>query len=443
MQNPEETKMRTFARTCRSGAALLLLTVTAVVTAGAQQPQPAPAVQHEYVDFTIARPAKVQAFEKIDLKVAGIDPAALDRLVKRAEETHSDALVVLKDGKLVGDWRFGKTAGPIEAMSATKSIVSMAIGRLVTAGKLRIDEPVATFFPEWRGTPKEKITVRHLLDHTSGLQTNPTTEEIYASRDVVRVALDAPVASEPGAAFFYNNKAVNLLAGVIEKVSGKKLDEYLRDEVFAPLGVTRFSWMRDASGNPHGMAGLQLDALDLAKTGQLMLDEGALQGRRLLTVEWVRESVQKGEEPRRSGLLWWPLAAWTRSEVTDETLDAWRKGGADPVFVDKMATLRGKPITSEGDFAPLLDGLFGAGQGVQAYMTNVRAKGLPGLKSTSGPVVGFSANGYLGQYLAVLPASRLVVVRMIRQESFKSEADGFGDFFQRIQELASAGGGAK
>jgi CubicO group peptidase (beta-lactamase class C family) len=68
-------------------------------------------------------------------------------------------------------------------------------------------------------------------------------------------------------------------------------------------------------------------------------------------------------------------------------------------------------------------------------MENVRAKGLPGLKRTSGPVVGFAANGYLGQYLAVLPASRLVVVRMIRQESYASDADGFGDFFARIQEL--------
>jgi len=415
-----------------SGAALLLLMPFA---AGAQQPQPAPAAQHEYVGFTVASPAKVAPFEKVDPKAAGIDLAALERLVKRAEETHSDALVVLKDGKLIGDWRFGKPAGPIEAMSATKSVVNLAIGRLAATGKLRIDEPVATFYPEWKGTPKEKITVRHLLDHTSGLQANPTTEEIYASRNVVQVALDAPLASEPGTAFFYNNKAVNLLAGVVEKVSGKKLDEYLRDEVFSLLGVARFSWMRDASGNPHGMAGVQLDPLDLAKIGQLMLDEGTFQGRQILTPEWVRESVRKGEDPRRSGLLWWPLTAWTKMEVADETLDAWRKGGADPAFVDKMATVRGKSVANEGEFVALLDSVFGAGQGVQAWLTNVRAKGLPNLKSTTGPVVGFNANGYLGQYVAVLPASRLVVARMIRQESYASDADGFGDFFQRVQEL--------
>lgn len=410
-----------------SRAALLLLILTSS-GAGAQEAQPAPAAEHKYAEFTIASPAKVPPYEKIDAKAAGLDPAALERLVKRAEETHSDALVILKDGKLVGDWRFGKTAGPIEAMSATKSVVSMAIGRLVTAGKLRIDDPVATVYPEWKGTPKEKITIRHLLDHTSGLQAHRTTEEIYASRDVVRLALDASLASEPGTTNFYNNKAVNLLAGIVEKVSGKKLDEYLRDEVFTPLGIARFSWMRDASGNPHGMAGLQIDPLDLARIGQLMLDEGAFQGRQVLTAEWVRESGQ-------GDLLWWPVTAWTKAEVTDERLDAWRKGGADPAIVEKLATLRGKAFTSEQEISTAFDGLFGTGQGFQTYMMNIRAKGLPGLQTTSGPVTGFNASGFLGQYLAVLPTSRLVVVRMIRQESYTSDADGFGDFFQRIQEL--------
>lgn len=426
-------KILSTSRIAWRAAALLFLSTC---TAAAQEPQPAPAFQHEYVEFAIANPAKVQPFEKIDPKAAGIDPAALERLVKRAEETHSDALVILQDGKLVGDWRFGKPAGPIEAMSATKSVVGLATGRLVATGKLRLDEPVATFYPAWKGTPKEKITVRHLLDHTSGLKSNPTTEEIYSSRDVVKVALDAPLASEPGATFFYNNKAVNLLAGIVEKAAGKKLDEYLRDELFAPLGIARFAWTRDPSGNPHGMAGLQIDPLDFARIGQLMLDEGKLQGRQILTPEWVRESAPKGGDgERRSSLLWWPITAWTKLEVADETLEAWRKGGADPAFVDKMATLRGKVVTDLTELLPFLEQLFGAGQGIQAYLTNVRAKGLPGLKRTSGPVVGFSANGFLGQYVAVLPASRLVVVRMIRQESFTSEDDNFGGFFQRVQEL--------
>ena len=191
------------------------------------------------------------------------------------------------------------------------------------------------------------------------------------------------------------------------------------------------------------MAGLQIDPLDFAKIGQLMLDEGTFQGRQILTPEWVRESVRQGESPRKTGLLWWPMATWVKSEVTDKDLDIWRKGGADPAFVDKMATLRGKPISGDSELVAALDSVFGAGQGLQAYMMNIRAKGLPNPTLTRGPVVGYDANGYLGQYVAVVPASRLVAVRMIRQESFASDADNFGDFFQRVQELKPASATAK
>jgi CubicO group peptidase (beta-lactamase class C family) len=62
---------------------------------------------------------------------AGIDQEALRKLKIRAEEAGSDAVVSLKDGRLVADWDFGRERGPIEAMSATKSIVSLAIGRLI------------------------------------------------------------------------------------------------------------------------------------------------------------------------------------------------------------------------------------------------------------------------------------------------------------------------
>jgi CubicO group peptidase (beta-lactamase class C family) len=416
----------------RSGTALLLLLVLPVAL-GAQEPR------HEYVEYTIANPAAVKPFEEVDPKAAGIDPAALERLVKRAEETHSDSLVILKDGKLVGDWRFGKPAQPIEAMSVTKSIVNLAIGRLVETGKIAsIDAPVTTFYPEWKGTRREKIKIRHLLDHTSGLAANRNAMEVYQSGDIVRLALDAAPAQEPGAEFFYNNKAVNLLAGIVEKASGRKLDEYLRDELFAPLGVTRFSWMRDSAGNPHGMAGVKLDALDLARIGQLMLDQGTFQGRRLLSPEWVAASVQPAQQLNPGcGLLWWVLSEWAKLEITPETMAAWRQGGADPAFLDKVAPLQGKALAQE-DFYAEMNRIFGPGQGLPAYAANVMEKRLPLPKTTRGPQIGFHANGYLGQYIQVLTGPRIVAVRQIRQESHKGEADGFEDFGKLVRALVPA-----
>ena len=427
MDNQTTSKVR------RSGATLLLLSALAAAL-GAQESR------HEYVDSTIASPAAVKPFEKVDPKAAGIDPAALERLVKRAEETHSDSLVILKDGKLVGEWRFGKPAEPIEVMSVTKSVVNLAIGRLVETKKIEsIDVPVATFYPEWKGTPKEKILIRHLLDHTSGLAANRNAMEVYQSKDVVRLALDADPAQEPGTEFFYNNKAINLLAGIVEKASGRKLDEYLRDELFAPLGVTRFYWMRDSAGNPHGMAGLKLDALDLAKIGQLMLDQGVFQGgpgRRLLSPQWVAASTRPAQQLNPGcGLLWWVRSEWSKMEITPETIAAWRQGGADPAFLEKLAPLVGKPLPQE-DLAKELDKIFGPGQGFPAYAENVSNKRLPQPKNTRGPQIGFAANGHLGQHVQVLTGPRIVAVRQIRQESYKGEADGFDDFGKLVKELA-------
>lgn len=409
-------------------ALIALVFVASIMGCAAPQGVAPDEPSHEYVELPSARTIAGAPFEGIDPASAGIDLEALDRLVRRAGETNTDALVILANGRLVGDWRFGKPARPIEAMSATKSVVNLAIGRLVATDKLQIDDPVAKFYPEWRGTPKEAITIRHLLDHTSGLKAEAGTDEIYLSRDIVRLALDAPLASDPGTVFFYNNKAVNLLAGIVEKSDGRKLDEYLRDEVLAPIGVGRISWMRDAAGNPHVMAGLQIDAADLARVGQLMLQEGSFAGKRIVSAEWVRESVRRSGSVGAFGLSWWPLTAPGTLEITAATIDAWRTGGADPDFIAKMTALDGRKVAGEAGVLALLDEAFGEGKGMQAYLANVRDRQLPGIRVSSGPVVGYRAEGFLGQYLVVLPASGIVAVRMIHQDSYRSQADAFDDF---------------
>jgi len=426
----------TSIRATRSKPALTaLLAVGWIVACTAARSAAGDEPSHDYVTFTIDGHAAGAPLEPVDADRAGLDAGALDSLVRRAGETNTDALVILHDGRLVGDWRFGKPSRPIEAMSATKSVVNLAIGRLVTTDRLRIDDPVATFYPAWRGSPREAITVRQLLDHTSGLEAEPGTDEVYLSRDVVQLALDAPLVSDPGTVFFYNNKAVNLLAGIVEKASGRKLDEYLRDEVFAPLGVGGFAWMRDGAGNPHAMAGLRIDAVDLARVGQLMLEEGFHDGTRVLSADWVRESVRPGGSVSRCGLSWWPLEAPGTLGIADATIEAWRAGGADAGFIATMATLDGRTVAGESGVVALLDEAFGAGQGMQAYVTNVRDRGLPGLRVASGPIVGFRAEGYLGQYLVVLPESRLVAVRMIGEESFRSDSDAFADFAELVRQL--------
>src|SRR5690606_27116187 len=198
--------------------------------------------------------------------------AAIERV---GTDSHSDSLLVIRDGEvLLERYRDGEPA-PIELMSATKSVVAIGIGLLLAQNHLdSLDAPVSTWYPEWRQGRKADITVRMLLDHTSGLQNTPNAgAEIYPAPDVVQLALAAELDSAPGEACSYNNKATNLLAGITHKASGKPMDEYLGARLFTPLGIEAGEWHRDEAGNPHAMAGLPLAARDAAKLGQLLLDD--------------------------------------------------------------------------------------------------------------------------------------------------------------------------
>lgn len=365
-----------------------------------------------------------------------VDPAALERLLAAARDAHSDALVVLHDGELVGAWHRGGRSRRIESMSVTKSIVNLAIGRLVTLGAIEsIDLPVSRFCPQWSTGRKARVTIRHLLNHTSGIESGRTTEEIYASNDFVRLALNAEITSEPGSRLFYNNKAVNLLAGIVEKAVGKKMDAFLRDDLFARLGITDFRWSRDRAGNPHAMAGLRIHAEDLAKLGQLVLDRGRWQGEQLIDESWFDESLRPGSpHSGTSGLLWWLIHAYTAVVIDDAHIQQLREAGVDSAFVASLARVRGR-YESVDSLAALLAGAFG--EDWRSVINNTLAPlGLALARTEYGPVIGYQANGYLGQYLVIFPEKRLVAVRMVAQSPrYNPQTDGFLNFFDLVQAL--------
>lgn len=268
--------------------------------------------------------------------------AHLDALLARAEETHTDSLAISWRG-VTQRWTFGKDAEPIQTMSVTKSIVGLVIGRLMTLGRLAsLDEPVHAFFPEWRQGRKRNITVRMLMEHTSGLQNVPmTVEEIYPSPDFVQLALCAELDAEPGTTFAYNNKAVNLLAGVVERADGRKLDTFAREELLRPLGVPDTPWLGDDTGNPHAMSGLALHAADLVRLGELILHRGEWGGKRLIDESWFDAMDATAEEGSENALMWWHLFE-AHIEVREDHLNALETDGAAAEVIDLFRGLRGE-----------------------------------------------------------------------------------------------------
>ncbi|MDL2343183.1 serine hydrolase domain-containing protein [Deinococcus sp. MIMF12] len=357
--------------------------------------------------------------------------AQLDALVDEARATHSSALVVMQGGEvLVDEVLDGRGDRPIETMSVTKAVLSLVVGRAVTLGHLPgADVPVCEFFPEWRQGRKRDVMLRHLMTHTSGLQNVPMAPaEIYPSPDFVQLALCAELEHAPGSVFAYNNKAVNLICGLLERATGQKADDFARAELFGPLGIEEWEWVRDPAGNPHGLAGLRLHARDLARLGQVALDGG----NGLITREWLEESTRPATPAEPSiGLLWWMLPAWTRYSIGEGQIESLRRVGGTAEQVAALEDCRCQGVERDRVLHLI-------------RQVDLRPQEFPRdaqwLGSEQGPNVGFRHDGYRGQNLAVHREARLVAVRLIAWDHPQVEApqSAFPTFPDRILTLAPA-----
>ncbi len=360
---------------------------------------------------------------------ASINKASFDSLVNEAQLTNSSALIAYVDGKLYAAHYFGNKKQKIETMSSTKSIVSYAIGKLLTDGLIRsVDQYVHEFYPAWNEGLKKEITIRHLLNHTSGLQNNPNTRvEIYPSKDFIKLALEADVIEKPGTMFRYNNKAVNLLAGIVEKASGKKMDVYLKDNLFKAMDIHDVNWMKDRSGNPQGMAGFQVFPEDLAKLGQLFINRGLWNNQQLISKAWFDSIAAPSPMEPTCGLLWWIIYQKKTAIVDDSHIAALKNIGLADEVLTKLTSLKGS--YPDSDWQQIAStALLNTTIWKEAY-TDLLLKNNLGLsrKAYAEPM-GYATRGYLGNHMFVNPQKNIVVVRMITDRAHAKSKDSNSDF---------------
>lgn len=433
--------------------ALSACTGTPVVPSIGLSPDAHASVRHRSPDgFQPARPIKGTTLTAstpagaelvaASLESRPLDARAVERLVEDARANDSAELVLVKDGELIGDWRFTKARGPIPIMSITKSILSLVIGSLIDRGKLRLDQPVHELYPEWDAGRKRDVTLLHLLTHTSGLDEGKGTFEIYRQRSFVKFTLASDIVFEPGTHYRYSNRAFNLVSGIIGKASGRPTDRYVDEVLLQPLGIRDYVWSRDRTGQAHGLAGLHLLPRDLLKIGELLLHEGAYAGRQIVSREWVHRSLSLGSatQPtnRRKGLGWTLIPDYTQVRVDQEIVAGWRGAGADEAFIAKTAPLVGRRFDSLPSFVRTLQRLFDDPK-LTEWNQNTWQRAVPDARFEFGPIVGAYAEGTLGQYLVIVPRDRLVAVRMRREpknRALRNDPErSFPDFVERVRGL--------
>lgn len=220
----------------------------------------------------------------------------IEAIEKNKLELHS--FMLLRHGSVAAEgwWSPYRPELPHMLFSLSKSFTSTAIGLAVTEGRMSVDDPVLSFFPDdGPEKPGENLTsmrVRHLLSMSTG-HAEDTTGRLHDGNceNWVRGFLGVPVDHTPGTHFVYNSGATYMLSAIIQKVTGQTLLDYLQPRLFAPLGIEGATWETCPMGINTGGWGLSIKTEDIAKFGQLYLQKGIWKGKRIIPLEWVEEAT--------------------------------------------------------------------------------------------------------------------------------------------------------
>ena len=231
-----------------------------------------------------------------------------------AESTFTNAMLVLKDGRIVfEDYRNRSTeATRFIAFSMSKTFTAMLVGIALEKGEIAsLDDPAERYVPQLAGSGYEGVTIRQILQMRSGVDyeerydfgDNPSFAGMLHERAIVmnemhfaEGALETTRANEPGSTFNYSTLDTMVLGWLLEEASGQTLEQQMQERIWQPLGAEDNAfWLADGPpGNGRALNGMGFNARlrDLARLGQLMLDKGKRGTERILPEGWVEQMAQ-------------------------------------------------------------------------------------------------------------------------------------------------------
>ena len=234
-------------------------------------------------------------FERVQPESVSVDSRGIIRFLEdmKRQKLHMHSLMILRHGKVLAETSFEPWSSENLHMlfSLSKSFTSLAVGFAVQDGLLRTEDRLVDFFPDLLPAgPCEnmkKVTVRHLLTMNTGHHEEPRHETDRWEEEFLR----SYVEHEPGSHFLYNTFGTYMLSAVVQKATGKKLLDWLREKLMDPLDMSGDIWTEESpSGVATGGYGLNVRIEDVAKLGQFCLQEGMWEGRQLLNPQWIRDA---------------------------------------------------------------------------------------------------------------------------------------------------------
>jgi CubicO group peptidase (beta-lactamase class C family) len=306
---------------------------------------------------------------------AGFDAAALNAAVSRALAENSTGVVVLKGGRIVAEaYANGANRDSASQLaSAAKSVVSTLVGIAIDQGHITgVDQSAADFIPQWKGTPKAAITIRHLLTMTSGLHFQGLKVRGEMG-DQFALNAAAPVDHPPGTHWAYATPMFHLLYHVIARATGERFETFAQRTLIGPLGMEHWTW---AVSPGHGADGpvtnyytAVCSARDLARFGLFALRGGRWEGRQLVSASYFHAATSSSQKLNPAyGYLWWlnampgesaegERAGYRFGEAPHDTFGALGAGGQVAIQVpslDLVVVRQGRQPRGRGAINDLL-----------------------------------------------------------------------------------------
>lgn len=253
------------------------------------------------------------------LDAQGIDSTLLaDGLALLAESQTRQSLILMRNGFIVyeayynGSHRFDSN----NIASVSKSMLSALVGIALDEGfVLSVEDRIADYLPAYFSAEDDPrlvdLRLRHLLTMTHGLawKENESQRLLNLSADWVAEILSLPISNAPGNVFHYSTGASHVMSAVLAEATGMSTCEFAHRYLFAPLGIEAEFWGVDPQGYFTGGHSVSMTAREMARFGQLFLNEGNWQGEQLIPGWWVVAStspqVDIGDSYAGYGYYWW------------------------------------------------------------------------------------------------------------------------------------------
>ncbi len=257
---------------------------------------------------------------------------------------NSEGIVIVKDGYLVAEAYFGSFNRNQRhaSYSIAKSFISSLIGIAINRGDIEnVDQPVHRFFDAWQDESvdgrKKRITIRHLLTMSSGLEWNESDyyndtsqNDVYimgGMNDFIDYVLQKNSQYEPGTVWRYSSGDSMLLSGILQEATGITAHQYALTHLLNPIGLQNISWQHDPSGHTVGGWGIDATVREYAKFGFLYLNGGEWDGVQLLSRDWIRDSwTPVTDRIDHYGYQWWlgpALSGFEGSGLPERIYIAW------------------------------------------------------------------------------------------------------------------------